>query len=122
MVQRRPKALSAVSLVVIAVLAVPVLSLRLGSSDAGNNPASSTTRQAYDLLADGFGPGFNGPLQLVAETPSSADRGRWTGSSGRWPGPRASRPSRPCPRRRGRRSASSRSSRRPRRSPRRPPT
>ncbi|WP_206681552.1 MMPL family transporter [Actinomadura sp. J1-007] len=78
-VQRRPKALSAVSLVVIAVLAVPVLSLRLGSSDAGNNPASSTTRQAYDLLADGFGPGFNGPLQLVAETPSSADRGALDG-------------------------------------------
>ena len=55
------------------VLAIPVLSLRLGSSDAGNDPASSTTRQAYDLLAEGFGPGFNGPLQLVATTGSPAD-------------------------------------------------
>jgi RND superfamily putative drug exporter len=73
-VERRPKLLSAVALVVIALLAVPVLSLRLGSSDAGNNPTSTTTRQAYDLLADGFGPGFNGPLQLVAQTPAAADQ------------------------------------------------
>ena len=42
------------------------VTLRLGSSDQGNDPASTTTRQAYDLLADGFGPGFNGPLVLVA--------------------------------------------------------
>src|ERR1700683_1348098 len=40
--------------------------MRLGSSDAGSDPAGSTTRQAYDLLAKGFGPGYNGPLQLVA--------------------------------------------------------
>ncbi|MCW2885568.1 MAG: putative drug exporter of the superfamily [Streptosporangiaceae bacterium] len=73
-VERRPKLLSAVALVLIAVLAVPVASLRLGSSDAGNNPTSTTTRQAYDLLADGFGPGFNGPLQLVARTPAAADQ------------------------------------------------
>jgi RND superfamily putative drug exporter len=58
---------------VMVVLAIPVLSLRLGSSDAGNDPSSSTTRQAYDLLAEGFGPGFNGPLQLVAATGSPAD-------------------------------------------------
>ena len=55
------------------VLAIPVLSLRLGSSDQGNDPSSTTTRQAYDLLADGFGPGFNGPLLLVAQTSSPAD-------------------------------------------------
>jgi RND superfamily putative drug exporter len=73
-VQRRPRALSAVAIVLIGVLAVPVFSLRLGSSDAGNNPSSTTSRQAYDLLAAGFGPGFNGPLQLVAETPAPADR------------------------------------------------
>ncbi len=53
---------------VILVLAIPLLSVRLGSSDAGNDPASSTSRQAYDLLAEGFGPGFNGPLILVAQT------------------------------------------------------
>jgi len=50
-----------------------VLSLRLGSSDQGNDPSTTTTRQAYDLLADGFGPGFNGPLLLVAQTSSPAD-------------------------------------------------
>jgi uncharacterized membrane protein YdfJ with MMPL/SSD domain len=55
------------------VLAIPVLSLQLGTSDRGNDPSSSTTRQAYDLLADGFGPGFNGPLQLVAQTSDPAD-------------------------------------------------
>ena len=58
---------------VMLVLAIPLLSLRLGSSDQGNDPASSTTRQAYDLLADGFGPGFNGPLLLVAQTSGPAD-------------------------------------------------
>jgi RND superfamily putative drug exporter len=55
-----------------------VFSLRLGSSDAGNNPTSTTTRQAYDLLAEGFGQGFNGPLQLIAETPGAADRQAFT--------------------------------------------
>jgi RND superfamily putative drug exporter len=43
--------------------------MRLGFSDAGNRPESDTTRQAYDLVADGFGAGFNGPLVLAAETP-----------------------------------------------------
>jgi RND superfamily putative drug exporter len=72
-VQRRPLQLAAAAAAVMLVLAIPVLSLRLGSSDAGNDPSSSTTRQAYDLLAEGFGPGFNGPLQLVATTGSPAD-------------------------------------------------
>jgi RND superfamily putative drug exporter len=57
----------------MVILAIPVLSLRLGSSDQGNDPSSTTTRQAYDLLAKGFGPGFNGPLLLVAQTSSPAD-------------------------------------------------
>ncbi|WP_433466364.1 MMPL family transporter [Spirillospora sp. CA-128828] len=73
-VERRPVILSVISLALIAVLSLPVLSLRLGSSDAGNDPSSSTTRKAYDMLADGFGPGFNGPLQLVAETPAASDQ------------------------------------------------
>ena len=51
----------------LAVLAVPLFSMRLAFSDAGNDPASLTTRQAYDLLADGFGPGFNGPLVIAAD-------------------------------------------------------
>ena len=72
-VQRHPLRLAAAATAAMVVLAIPVLSLRLGSSDAGNDPASSTTRQAYDLLAEGFGPGFNGPLQLVATTGSPAD-------------------------------------------------
>ena len=49
-------------------LAAPFFRLRLGSSDQGNDPKGTTTRTAYDLLAKGFGPGFNGPLQVVAET------------------------------------------------------
>jgi putative drug exporter of the RND superfamily len=71
--ERRPAILAAAAAAVMLVLAVPVLSLRLGSSDQGNDPSSTTTRQAYDLLADGFGPGFNGPLLLVAKTSSPAD-------------------------------------------------
>ncbi|MEU5976033.1 MMPL family transporter [Streptomyces sp. NPDC047315] len=84
-VERRPKLLGAVALVVMAVLALPALSLHLGTSDQGNNPASSTTRKAYDLLAHGgpgqpegsgggFGPGVNGPLTLVARLDGAAQR------------------------------------------------
>ncbi|MFF4736826.1 MMPL family transporter [Streptomyces sp. NPDC001262] len=73
-VERHPKLLGAVAAAVMLVLALPTLSLHLGTSDQGNNPASSTTRQAYDMLADGFGPGVNGPLTLVAPLDSAADR------------------------------------------------
>jgi len=72
-IERRPAILAVAAAAVMLVLAIPVLSLRLGSSDQGNDPSSTTTRQAYDLLADGFGPGFNGPLLLVAQTSSPAD-------------------------------------------------
>ncbi|MGW4732033.1 MMPL family transporter [Streptomyces shenzhenensis] len=65
-VQRRPRTVAALAVVVMAVLALPVLSLRLGATDQGNDEGSTTTRKAYDLLAEGFGPGFNGPLQVVA--------------------------------------------------------
>ena len=57
----------------MVALAIPFFSLRLGSSDAGNNPSSTTTRQAYDQLAAGFGPGFNGPLQVAAELDGAGD-------------------------------------------------
>jgi hypothetical protein len=60
---------SALAVAVVAALAIPLLWLRLGASDQGNDPRSWTTRKAYDLLAEGFGPGFNGPLLLVAQTP-----------------------------------------------------
>ncbi len=67
--QRRPALFAVGAAVLLIVIAIPFLSIRLGSSDEGNDPSSTTTRQAYDLLAEGFGPGFNGPLQLVAAVP-----------------------------------------------------
>ncbi|MFJ3979623.1 MMPL family transporter [Streptomyces sp. NPDC090021] len=73
-VERHPKLLGAVATAVMVVLALPTLSLHLGTSDQGNNPAGSTTRQAYDLLADGFGPGANGPLAVVARLDGAGDR------------------------------------------------
>lgn len=68
LVARRPGAFAAGSLVVLLLVAAPITGMRLGSGDAGNNSPSSTTRKAYDLLSQGFGPGFNGPLLVVAET------------------------------------------------------
>jgi RND superfamily putative drug exporter len=73
-VQARPKVLGLVGLVVLTALALPTLSLRLGASDDGNLPPSSTNRQAYDMIADGFGPGFNGPLVLAVRAPGTADK------------------------------------------------
>ena len=61
----------------IAILIIPVFSVQLGSSDAGSNPPSSTSRQAYDLLAEGFGAGFNGPLLVTVDqsgAPGTAGR------------------------------------------------
>ncbi|MFJ1585572.1 MMPL family transporter [Streptomyces sp. NPDC088197] len=72
--QRHPRALAVAAVAVMATLAIPALGLRLGSSDQGNNPTTTTTRKAYDMLADGFGPGFNGPLTILAEVPTGADR------------------------------------------------
>jgi len=65
--QRRPALFAALFAAVMVLIAIPFLSMRLGSADAGSDPAGSTTRKAYDLLAKGFGPGYNGPLQLVAQ-------------------------------------------------------
>ncbi|MEU9665433.1 efflux RND transporter permease subunit [Streptomyces bobili] len=73
-VEHHPKLLGALALVVIAGLAVPTLSLRLGTSDQGNRAENTTTRQAYDLLAAGFGPGVNGPLTLVTHVDGAQDR------------------------------------------------
>ncbi|MFF4550286.1 MMPL family transporter [Streptomyces sp. NPDC001406] len=73
-VERHPKLLGTVAVAVVAALALPTLSLRLGTSDQGNDPKASTTRQAYDLLAEGFGPGVNGPLTLVTRVDGAADR------------------------------------------------
>ena len=73
-VERHPKVLGIVALVVMTVLALPTLSLHLGTSDQGNDPRTSTTRQAYDLLADGFGPGVNGPLTVVTRVDGAEDK------------------------------------------------
>ena len=72
-VQRRPWTAALLSGALLLVLCIPTLSLRLGSNDAGTDPAGSTTRGAYDLLAEGFGPGFNGPFVLAAELPGKGD-------------------------------------------------
>ncbi len=72
-VSRHPALLATCAVLVMVLLAVPFVSLRLGLSDAGNDPASSTTRKSYDMLAQGFGPGSNGPLLLVAQQGSPAD-------------------------------------------------
>jgi putative drug exporter of the RND superfamily len=72
--ERHPALLAGGAALLMLVLATPFLDLRLGSSDQGSDPKSTTTRRAYDLLAEGFGPGFNGPLQLVARTPTAQDR------------------------------------------------
>jgi RND superfamily putative drug exporter len=63
-VARHPWTYLVASVTVLVVLAVPLFSMRLGQTDAGNNPADTTSRKAYDLVTDGFGPGMNGPLLL----------------------------------------------------------
>jgi RND superfamily putative drug exporter len=73
-VPRFPAVLAAAGLTAMIVASAPVLHLRLGFADASNDPPSSTTYKAYEMLAEGFGPGFNGSLLLVAQTGSAADR------------------------------------------------
>jgi RND superfamily putative drug exporter len=76
-VERRPRAIAIVSTVVMLAIAAPATALRLGSSDASNDPPNQTTHRAYGLLAEGFGEGFNGPLLVAAKVPggqASADR------------------------------------------------
>jgi putative drug exporter of the RND superfamily len=72
-IQRRPLLSALLSGGLLIVLCIPTLSLRLGSDDAGSDPAGSTTRKAYDLLAEGFGPGFNGPFSIVAALPGKGE-------------------------------------------------
>ncbi len=70
-VQGRPALTAVLATALMLTLAAPALGLRLATSDAGNDPAQVTTRKAYDLLAEGFGRGFNGPLQVAVALPSS---------------------------------------------------
>ncbi|WP_328378762.1 MMPL family transporter [Streptomyces sp. NBC_00440] len=73
-VERHPRLLGALAAAVMLVLALPTLGLHLGTSDQGNSPAGSTTREAYDLIGKGFGPGANGPLTLAAKLDGAGDR------------------------------------------------
>jgi putative drug exporter of the RND superfamily len=72
-IQKRPVLSAVLSGALLLVLCIPTLSLRLGSNDAGTDPAGSSTRKAYDLLAEGFGPGFNGPFAMVAALPGKGE-------------------------------------------------
>jgi RND superfamily putative drug exporter len=71
-VQRRPWPIAFAATLTMLVIAAPATALRLGSSDASNDPSSQTTHRAYELLAKGFGEGFNGPLLVVAKIPNPA--------------------------------------------------
>ncbi len=71
--QRRPGPAAAIGLLILVVLTIPALGLRLGVADNGNDPTKLTTRRAYDLISEGFGPGANGPLLVVSELRSQQD-------------------------------------------------
>jgi RND superfamily putative drug exporter len=68
-IQRHPWPTALAATALMLALASPLTSMRLGLSDAGDDPAGTTTHRAFHLLARGFGPGFNGPLQIAAELP-----------------------------------------------------
>ena len=72
LIQARPWPAVLAGVAVLLLIGTPLLSLRLGFSDDGNRPEDTTTRKAYDLLAAGFGPGFNGPLILATLLPNGA--------------------------------------------------
>lgn len=77
-VQHRPWRSAIAASTVLVILALPLASIRLGTGDTGNSPTNTTVRRAYDLLAEGFGPGFNGPLYITvqgetARTPSALE-------------------------------------------------
>jgi RND superfamily putative drug exporter len=76
-VERRPAASIALALGVLMTLAVPALSLRLGSADASSNPAGTASRSFYDTMSSGFGDGFDSQLLLVAQTPDQQARLAW---------------------------------------------
>jgi RND superfamily putative drug exporter len=74
-VQRRPWPAAIVAAAILLALAAPALGMRLGFPDAGNDPSDTMTRQAYDLISEGFGPGANGPLVIAAELPDPGAKG-----------------------------------------------
>ncbi|MEU8692104.1 MMPL family transporter [Streptomyces sp. NPDC048665] len=72
-VVRRPVAVLLLGVIGLGAAAVPAASLQLGLPDDGSQPTSTTQRRAYDLLSEGFGPGFNGPLMVVVDAKGSQD-------------------------------------------------
>ncbi|MFI8005569.1 MMPL family transporter [Streptomyces sp. NPDC086010] len=72
-VLRRPVWVLLVGVIGLGAVALPATSLEMGLPDDGSQPKSTTQRQAYDLLSDGFGPGFNGPLLVVVDTKGASD-------------------------------------------------
>jgi RND superfamily putative drug exporter len=77
LIERRPRVPAILAAALVVLIALPILSLRLGLDDAGSDPPGSTTLQAYDMLVAGFGAGFSGPLELVAKLPSPADSAKF---------------------------------------------
>jgi RND superfamily putative drug exporter len=73
-IQRRPWPAAIVATLILLLLAAPALGMRLGFPDAGNDAPDTMTRQAYDLIADGFGSGANGPLVVAAEQPDAQSK------------------------------------------------
>ena len=101
----RPLPAMLVSLAVLGAVALPALHMELGLPDGGSKPTSSTERRAYDLLTEGFGPGFNGTLTVVVDAPNLSAQDRRTSPTSSSTASRRSpawRPSRP-PAERGRR-------------------
>ncbi|MFF4050474.1 MMPL family transporter [Streptomyces chartreusis] len=72
-VVRRPIAVLLLGVIGLGAAAIPASSLELGLGDDGSQPTSTTQRRAYDLLSDGFGPGFNGPLMVVVDAKGQDD-------------------------------------------------
>ncbi|MEU1707900.1 MMPL family transporter [Streptomyces sp. NPDC005706] len=70
-VVRRPVAVLLLGVIGLGAAAIPAASLELGLPDDGSQPVSTTQRRAYDLLSEGFGPGFNGPLMVVVDAKDS---------------------------------------------------
>jgi RND superfamily putative drug exporter len=73
LVTRRPLLATTACVALLGAIAIPALHMELGLPDAGNKPTSSTERRAYDLLTDGFGEGFNGPLTVVVDRPGLSE-------------------------------------------------
>jgi RND superfamily putative drug exporter len=71
-IQAHPWPAAIGSAALLLVLALPLFSLRLGFGDAGNRPESDSSRQAYDLLSEGFGPGFNAPILVIVQGENGA--------------------------------------------------